>query len=494
MEFWNQIVQTAIIGTEKKQIAPDTLGSDFAVPVTAITENNNIDKEEQFLQIAALAFNYRQSGVEPLHKPDIATNICPDETKYYCSDIAHQTLKDILFEDSNSLLKIWLEKCNQHQQIVYPSFLSPLLNKAIQQKKLREDIVNCCGNRGKWLMQFNKDWNFGNDITDIEQWHTGTTEQRKKYLAQLRETNPSKAIDLLQEVWTKENAATKQSLLETLETNLSAEDIVWLESIAADKSQKVKEEVLRLLKKNPSSAIVKAYCSLVAQSLHIRKEKTMFGLSSKQILEIKIPENIDESIFKSGIDKLSNRKEFSDDEFIVYQLLQQIPPSFIASHFQLSAEDIIQFFQKEDAYKKWIPAFVTAAVQFSDKKWAIAFMQHSQVFYLDILPLIPAEQQEYYSKKFFKGNEQSIIQYALGWQTEWSIDLTKMIISYTAANHYSYYRSFYNQHIHLIPAQAISILEACTPTEEYAKNSWINTSEYISKLISLKQQTNLSFK
>ncbi|MFY7963385.1 MAG: DUF5691 domain-containing protein [Chitinophagaceae bacterium] len=494
MEFWNQIVQTAVIGTEKKQIDPNTLASDFAVPATTIIENTTIDREERFLQVATLAFSYRQSGFEPLHKPNISTDVCPEETKYYCSDMALQTLKDILFEDSNSLLKIWLKKCNQHQQIIHPSVLPDLLNKAVQQKNLREDIVNCCGNRGKWLMQFNKDWCFGNDITDIEQWNTGTTEQRKKYLISLRETDSSKAIDLLQEVWTKENAATKQSLLEALEINLSAEDISWLESIAIDKSQKVKDEVLRLLKKIPSSTIMKAYFSLVAQSLHIRKEKTMFGLSSKQILEIKVPENIDESIFKSGIEKLSNRKEFNDDEFIVYQLLQQIPPTFIASHFQLSAEDVIQFFQKEDGLKKWMPALVTATVQFNDKKWAIALMQHSQVFYLDILPLIPAEQQEYYSKKFFKGNEHSIIQYALNWQTEWSIDLTKMIISYTAANHYNYYRSFYNHYIHLIPAQVISILEACTPTEEYAKNSWINTSEYINKLISLKQQISQSFK
>lgn len=494
MEFWNQIVQTAIIGTDKKQIVPSEMGNDLSNSIIAIQENSNIDKEEQFLQMASVAFNYKQSGVEPIANSNSPIDVAPAETKDYCSDNALQPLKDILFEDSNSLLKMWLEKCNQNQQIVYPTYITALLNKAIHQKKLRNGIVSCCGNRGSWLVQFNQEWNFTKDITDVDQWHTGTTEQRKKYLINLRQTDAKQAITLLQEVWAKENAATKQALLETIEVNLSDEDVVWLESICGDKSQKVKDEVLRLLKKIPSSSIVKDYSTLLSNSFRIKKEKIMFGLSSKQILEIKLPDSIDERIFKSGIDKLSNRKEFNDEELIIYQLIQQIPPSFVATHLQLSTEDIINFFQNSDTNKKFIPAFVNATVQFDDKAWAIAFMQYSDVFYLDILPLIPAQQQEYYSKKFFPGNENTIIEHVLTWQREWSFDLTKMIFNFTAANHYSYYRNFYNQHIHLIPQQAVSILEDCTPSDEYAKNSWANTIEYIKKLISLKQQIHQSFK
>ncbi len=493
MNEWQQVIQTALIGTDKQSVSINDMGEDLLPAITVITNNSAIDKEEQFLQIATVVNQYTFCGTEAIVKADISLSICEAETQPYCSANATAVLKDILHEDSNSLLEMWLQQYNNKQQIVEPALLPILFDKALQHKHLRQYASTCFGKRGKWLSQFNNEWNFANETTDEELWQIGTAEQRKKVLQQLRFTNASQAREWLQQTWPQENAASKQSLLEAFATNLSPDDVPWLESLTNEKSQKVKEDVLSLLQQIPSSTIVKQYIALLQESIAIKREKTMFGLSSKQVFQISLPANIEEAIFKSGIEKLSNKKEVSDDEHIVFQLLQKVPPTILESHLQLSAEDIIQWFQKDDTTVKFISALVTATVRFTDRNWAIALMQFSTAFYLDILPFIPIQQQEFYSKKFFKGHEQSIIHYATNRSTEWSLELTQLIITYTAAHHYNYYRNFYNQHIHLIPTQASSILEACTPSEAYAKSSWNNTKEYVQKLLTLKQQTLQSF-
>ena len=68
MEFWDAIINTAMIGTDKKIIGTNELPTEILEAATLVTENDKIDKEEKFLQLAALAFNFRQCGVVAMQK------------------------------------------------------------------------------------------------------------------------------------------------------------------------------------------------------------------------------------------------------------------------------------------------------------------------------------------------------------------------------------------------------------------------------------------
>jgi hypothetical protein len=120
-------------------------------------------------------------------------------------------------------------------------------------------------------------------------------------------------------------------------------------------------------------------------------------------------------------------------------------------------------------------------------------MEREDKMYLDLVVLLPTELKEKYTLKYFDREPATFINIILKEQHEWSIALTKKVLTFAAKNHYQYYRNFYNQHIQLIPIQAAGILESCTPVEEYAKNSWVTTSEYINKLLGIKQQINQAF-
>jgi len=173
--------------------------------------------------------------------------------------------------------------------------------------------------------------------------------------------------------------------------------------------------------------------------------------------------------------------------------MRSVPPSFWERHFDNRAEDIIDTFQKDTTGKKFLPGLIIAITKFRDTRWALLFMQHSQVFYIDIIPLLPAEQQDRYSTKFFEKFPDDIASYATRMETEWSLELAKNIFRHAAKNPYQYNRQYFNQHIGLIPVHIAGELERCTPAEDHLRTMWSNLSEYIIKLITLKIQTVKAF-
>jgi hypothetical protein len=482
MQTWDQIINTALLGTDKRPLAASDLPADLA-EAAALIQNNTTDKEEQFLQMAALVFNYRQCGVLPLKKEGVTIAHAAVEEKPYCSALAMQTLKEILDSESNSLLQFWLQQCSAKGQVVTPDLVPLLLGIGVQQKKLQNFVVACCGKRGEWLSRFNPEWNFSTATTNEELWQTGSPEQRKMVLEQLRKDDPTAARDWVQQTWAQEDANTKMEFLLLLAINSSAADIEFLESLSKEKSKKVKEIALWLLKQIPESPLVQQYQQVLQRAVTVGRKG----------LQVQLPADLDENIFKTGIDKLSNNKEYTDDEFTVMQLMQAVPPSFWESHLQSAPDVIIRSWQKDVAGKKLLPALVQAVVAFKDQRWATAFMQNSHVFYIDIIPLLPVKEQEFYSIKFMGQFADNIIEHAIKREDNWSIDLTRAIFIHTAKSIYQYNRSFYSRYIHCIPIGIVTELDKCAPPEDHLKATWNNTSEYITTLLNLKKQTIQSF-
>ena len=173
--------------------------------------------------------------------------------------------------------------------------------------------------------------------------------------------------------------------------------------------------------------------------------------------------------------------------------MQSVPPSFWESHLQDAPDAIIRSWQKDDTGKKLVPALVQAVVVYKDQRWATALMKNSQVFYIDIIPLLPVNEQDFYSIKFIEQFAENIIEHAIKREDGWSVGLTMAIFKHTAKSVYQYNRSFYSRYIHCIPVEVVEELEKCAPAEEHLNTTWSNTCEYIKALINLKKQTILSF-
>lgn len=488
MQFWNNIIQTAMLGTDKKQVSTAELPGALAEASAIITANTAIDREEQFLQIASLAVNYRQSGSQPLHQEGITLAPAPPEEQPYCNNKATAVLKDILDEDVTPLLFTWLENCSRAAQLAAPVQLPALLDKAAKHKTLRKLVEQCMGKRGQWLCTFNKEWQFAAGETDEERWQTGKPDQRRQVLEQVRATNPALGRQWLQETWAQENANSKAELLKALDVNLSDKDLEWLEGLVNEKSIKVKEETLSLLKKIPSSSVVQLYWEVVQEIVKVKKESAFLGLSSKTVLEISLPVDINEAIFKNGITK-SNK-----DLEVISQLVEHIPPYFWENYFKSTPEDIYQLFHKDKTGDQLIPDIAAAAATFNATTWADVLIHDEKRLFFELLPLLSETAKEKYLLECMETMAEASVNFLTKDNTaEWNMPVAMAVFKHTTANPYQYNYSFYSRNIRLIPVQILEKVDTFMPADQYQQNMWRSTSEHIKKLLQLKQRTIQSF-
>src|SRR6185295_420131 len=122
----------------------------------------------------------------------------------------------------------------------------------------------------------------------------------------------------------------------------------------------------------PSSNVVQLYWNQVSKAVTLKSGKAFLGLLNKTSVEINPSVSFDDSIFKTGIDKLSNNKQFTDEEFIVFQLISNVPPKKWEQHFNESPQKIMDFFRKSQ--EKFFPALINAAKSFKDATWAKALV------------------------------------------------------------------------------------------------------------------------
>jgi hypothetical protein len=495
IESWNNIVHTAMMGTGKRQINETSLPEGLKQSAQALKENFD-NQEEQFLGLASLVFNYRQCGVIPFAIQEVKETKAEAEEQAYANELAHQVLHDIIQEDSDGLLSVWLQWCSHQNKIVLPEAIPVLMEIAVKNKALQQLVLQCTGKRGEWLATFNDRWRFGDTHTKEEMWQTGTLEQRKKVLQRIRKEDAAKGLAILQSVWSQENAATKSELLKQLVPGLSQDDVPWLETLLSEKSEKVKDTATELLKRIPYSNIVQQYSKALRSSIALKEGRKILGIGSKYSLILALPPSFDEAIFKSGIEKLSNQKKFSDQEYIVYQLIEKVPPRSWQDWLQLDVDSIIALL-KNDRNRKFLPALGSAASLFADSEWLKAIIKADENnFYTEVFSLLPLKEQELYALTFLTSDETApkVIEELIAHSTvEWSVALTKAIFLFTAKRPYQYHQSFYKQNMHFIPYGINPELESCTPPDEYSKIIWGKTIDFIHRLLMMKLGTAKAF-
>lgn len=498
MQFWDTIIHTAMMGTDKKLVSEQDLPGDLQAVYTLLQQTAGTDKELQFLQLSAAAFNYRQCCFVPLQK-EIPFAAAPPEEKKYCSTEALQVLSDILYEESIPLLQIWLQECNRQQLLVAPELIPALLDLAVQHKSLQALTSSCCGKRGEWLVKFSNNWNFSMAQSPGELWQTGTPEQRKSVWKELRKNDSNKAREWLEQTWPHEDAATRADLLLLMKEGLSNADLPFLESLQTDKSRKVKEAAHQLLQQIPGSSIVQLYQQVLEQSVVLTTKKKLLGLGSKNVLEFKLPAELPENLFSYGIQKLADStssKTFTDEEYILSQLCSSIPPSFWVKHLDAGPVAVLNLFSDSATGQKLVQAIGNAAGKFGAAEWAIHFTGDIKTFYTGIVPLLPQKERNEYLIRHLQHSSTagSAISLAVQEEKEWDKELCRLVMKHTAGNPYQYPRAFYNQHIWLIPSLTAGELESCMPEEEYFRSMWPNTTEVILKLLSIKNRIQHSFK
>jgi len=262
----------------------------------------------------------------------------------------------------------------------------------------------------------------------------------------------------------------------------------WLENLSAEKSQKVKDEAMNLLKLIPGSSIIQLYEGVLRQSVILSKEKGMLGLVNKTSIKIKLPETVDEAIYKSGVEKFTNAKSaISDENYIVYQLISRVPPAFWEKQFDASPSEVVAYFDKYA--KTLLPALGLAVIHFNADNWIPYFISQPQ-FYPEFLNKLSPGEQEKYLMRFFVQDSFNILSHALRARHEWGPAFTSAAVKFMAANPYGYNRNFIKENIGVINTNVLPQFDGVAPA---GNDSWDKTRNYLMRLLNLKQQVRQVF-
>ncbi|UOE47086.1 DUF5691 domain-containing protein [Mucilaginibacter sp. SMC90] len=491
MRAWESIINTAMLGTDKPTPAIADLPEEVAVIANAIDALATLDKEERYLQKATVIYNYRQSGFVPFQKNDLPDNKAAEETKPYCSAEAAGVLNTILDEESDQLLQLWLNQCSKAGYLLLPEALPAVLEKAQKDVSLRNIVIDCGGNRGVWLSKMNPVWNWFTTVPDEELWQTGTPAQRTEILKRLRLNESAEALKWLQQTWEQENAAGKLELLKAMKVNSNPDDLPWLEGLLNEKGQKIKDEALALLKSIPGSSVIKQYEELLQQSVSLKKEKALLGLTTKTSIQLKLPPVVDESIYKSGIEKLSGPKStVTDENYVIYQLISSVPPAFWEKRFEATPVQVVEYFEKYAP--AMVPALANAVAKFGQKNWVPFFLGQS-MFYPDFVEMLSGREQEKYLLKALSNDPQNTIAHAIRINAEWGTEFAIAALLKMANWPYEYNRGFFTRYIGLIPVGALNHIENITSQQVNLQPTWDKTRNHLINLLSLKQQTLKAF-
>lgn len=483
-DFWNQVVTTAILGTAKKNLDAKDLPADLSQ--WAVKSVLNADKETAFLNTAALAYNFRQCGTIPPTKADTQLAASPEESLAYCSPHMMKVLSQILDEDHMPLLELWLKECIKEHYLVHPQVLPALLDKAQQHSHLQALILGCGGQRATWLSQLNPDWHFTSASTDWEEtWLSGKLEERKEVLSEIRKQDPNKGREWLEKVWPQENAASKVAFLKLLHETVSEQDLPWLETLLNEKGQKVREEAIELLKHFPHSSVMQLFVREAEKLVYVKQEKTM-AIFSKQVLKMEKEAEVDEALFKLGIDKLSSDKKKNDTEWIAYQLLSFIPPSHWSTRWDITTDKIIELFNKD--FPAYLDAFAASTLFHKDNDWAEALFLQSATVPTHLLKMVPMERREKYALSHVTKYPNEIVPALSEPGHEWSLNFTRHLFQHIAKEVYVFNKSYYRNFLLHIPVAILPELESFAPAEEHKKPYWKNIVTELSKLLELKKE------
>ncbi len=490
MSLKDQIITAALLGSAKKHVNP----ADFPAALRPSIETlQGEDHETIFLQAASLSLNYLKAGVKPLNLR-LTINEAPAEEKPYCSGEAMIVLHDLLSGKYPNLTWFWCKRCREAGQIVQPDLLPELFEWGVATKKQWPGLLSSViGKRGQWLAQFSPDWQFVNIPEEEAEWETAGLPQRISFLKKLRLSNPQEAREKIASVWKEENAATRQELLETLSTGIHKDDEAFLFQTLNDKSLKVKELAWQLLKLIPDSEIILKYRQILQDSFVVTSNKVL-GLIRKTNIDVRLKLE-GEEIFKTGIQNLSNDKRISDENYILMQLIGEVPPAFWTSHFNTSPEEVVKMFASRDELKKFQPSLVQAVIKFSEKNWAklvVSFGTNS----VALLSLMEGVDKISYAEYLLKGNSNlNDIVNALRNEekpAEWNYNFSRQLISAMAQDPYTYANLFESIAVYL-PAAIVNDLDKFFPSEEWKRNYWQKTLGQIQEYIRLKEKIKAIF-
>ncbi|MCP2729926.1 DUF5691 domain-containing protein [Limnofasciculus baicalensis] len=365
MKIWQDILTTALVGTERKILTP--------IPSTdqlsqLLSQLNYKDPEGTLLSAAAIISLYQKAGQIPVTDNQPLPTPCQTDNNSNCSPLSAQYLKVMLLKERQQLLPEWLAAAATARKQVPAYYLPELLELGRTSPHLRLAIMSVLGKRGRWLAGQNPKWDYvvGEDIEIT--WKTGSSAARQLLFEQLRTENPGDAREKLTKIFPQEKLDQQLAFLEIFQTGLNMDDEPFLESLLDNKYQKIQQKAAELLAHLPGSRLSQRMAKRITSALIMKQNRNRLHL------DFTLPNGNDEAMTRDGINGKQPPKLLGEKAWKILQIVASTPLSFWTEINRISPTEWIQAAKRSEWDRTLVDAWVVAALRQKNPDWAEALL------------------------------------------------------------------------------------------------------------------------
>ncbi len=364
MMQWQELVKAALMGTNRGQ-----LSSILKETFSNFEITNTEESAQQVLDAAAMLSLMQKTGV-PVETWDKALpEVAPPDTTEVCSSQSSRHLSLILQGTYDNALPEFIAAMLEYAKRLPPERLPDLLDRALADQELWQNIKSAIGQRGQWLIRQNPHWQELLVEPDPAAWDTASLTTRINILKYLRQHQPEAAVALITQTWDEDDLQSRTKFLKTLETNLSAADEAFIENCLNNSRSEIRKVAVKLLNKIPDSALNKRIFSYLIQIVAIKKRTT-----KKPKLEITLPENLTDAQIRDGINPKTKWYQGGIKAGQLGQMVAYIPPQWWNQHFDVSTTVFLELIVRSDWSELILQAVADAAATHQDEIWAEALL------------------------------------------------------------------------------------------------------------------------
>jgi len=432
MQIWDDILATAVVGTEQRELKlatrEDELGS-------LLAQIDHTDREGSLLSAASVLALYRSAGVAPPADAHSLPEVCSNDDAIRASEASGQHLALMLEGEFREVLPEWLTAMSKARQRVPEEHLPALLDHGLMEISLRRMIADVVGQRGEWLAAQNPEWHYATRREDKDVWEMGSREERLLLLEHLRTVDPTNTRELLTTTWPQESAKDRVALLEKFAIGLSSSDEPFLNEALHDRSVEVRRAVRTLLAGLPNSDFSRRLQELAHQILSFKKP-----LIGKARIEVTLPEDpiawLNSNDIEIDTPPRSASQSVGPKAWALKEMISLIPVAHWTEFWKRTPIEIIRAGDESEWRESFALGFVTAARRDRDPDWiqALVFFTATdpkQPPLTDLVAYLPAARLEALSLDALKSESaelHSALPLLLAHRSAWSDQLSRAVV------------------------------------------------------------------
>ena len=436
MRTWDDILATAVIGTEQREFnlhsREDELGR-------LLAQLSNTDREGFLLSAASVVSLYHGAGITAPIDTQPVVEACERDDVSRGSVRLGQHLALMLEGEFREVLPEWLAAMIKAGKRVPEEHLPALLDHGLVEPFLRKLILRVLGQRGEWLAAQNPDWLYATARDEKDVWETAGREERLLLLASLRSADPDRARELLATTWAQESAKDRVVFLEKFAVGLNAGDETFLNEALQDRSVEVRRMARALLAGLPSE-FSRRLQELANQVLSFKK-----ALIGKARIDVALPEEDPIAWLKANNIEIDNpprsaMRSVGPKAWFLKELISLIPITHWSKLWQKPPLEIIRAGDESEWRESFALGFVAAAKRDRDPDWIEALVactstDPKQAPLIELVAYLPAARLEVLSLRALQAESSGLsdghpaFHLLLAHRNEWSDQLSRAVVS-----------------------------------------------------------------